>query len=324
MTVGFVSNNSHEFWTVVRKGVESAGKEFKLKVEFRMPTGGVADQHRIIEDLKSKGVQAIAVSAQDAPNQVDYYKKLNTKLPVLAVDNDIPDSEARRCFIGVDNVAAGRAAGKLIKRAHPEGGQIMIFVGKLDNQNAQERRHGVVTELAGGEVHCKDALEKLKTGDYPVKFGKFVLLDTRTDDASIAVCENALVKFPGLNCIVGLWAYNPPAILTALKAKGKIGSVTLVGFDEDEETLNGVRDGSVAGTVVQDPYQMGYEAVRMMAGLVRDDDKALRRLGMTENKQLFIPCRIVTKDGKPSPSLAGELMEPAELFITRLKKLKAP
>src|SRR5580765_423521 len=65
--VAFVSNNAEEFWTYARRGTEAAAKEFKVTVEFRSPNSGDgARQHEILEDLQSKGVQAIAVSPNDS------------------------------------------------------------------------------------------------------------------------------------------------------------------------------------------------------------------------------------------------------------------
>jgi ribose transport system substrate-binding protein len=328
--VAFVSNNAHEFWTIAKKGTEAAAKEFNVEVEFRTPTGGVADQHRIIEDLETKGVQALAVSPQDSANQVSYFKALNKKLPLVAVDNDIRDADARRCYLGTDNVTAGRAVGKLVKQAVPDGGKIMIFVGKLDAQNAQERRHGVVIELAGGEEKCQDELAKMKKGDYPVKFGKYELLDTRTDDENDAVCqtkcEDALGKIPDLACIVGLWAYNPPAMLRAMHSQKKVGKVGLIGFDENDETLNGIRAGEVFGTVVQNPYDFGYESVRIMAGIVRGEANAIEsgkyKPSPGPMKQIYVRHRIINKDGQPGSLYADELVEAVDPFQTNLNKLK--
>src|SRR5207244_6526779 len=62
-------------------------------------------------------------------------------------------------------------------------------------------------------------------------------------------------------CLVGLWAYNPPAILTAVKDADRLGTVKIVGFDENPVTLKGVEDGHIFATVVQDPFNFGYESV---------------------------------------------------------------
>ncbi len=328
--VAFISNNAHEFWTIAKKGTEAAVKESpEFEVEFKMPPNGTSeDQRRFIEDLQSKGVKAIAISPNDSANQVGFFKELNAKIPVIAVDNDIPDPAARRCYIGTDNISAGRAVGKLVQQALPDGGKFMIFVGKLDSQNAQERRHGVVIELAGGEDKCKDQLEKMKKDDYPVKFGNYELLGTMTDDTKQEVCrqkaEDSLTKYPDLKCIVGLWAYNPPAMLEALKSQGKVGKVALIGFDENDETLKGIKEGAIAATVVQDPYNFGYESVKIMVAFAqgKGDEELAKRKEMNSNKQIYIRHRIINKDGKPEDKYQDEKIEAVDPFQMRLNQLK--
>jgi ribose transport system substrate-binding protein len=325
--VAFISNNAHEFWTIAKKGTEKAAQEFNVDVDFKMPPAGTSeDQRRFIEDLQSKGVKAIAISPNDSANQAGFFKELNAKLPVIAVDNDIPDLDARRCYIGTDNISAGKAVGKLIKQTVPGGGKVMIFVGKLDSQNAQERRLGVVTELAWGKIPPLQQIDQMNRGDYPVRFGNYELLGTMTDDTKAEVCrqkaEDTLTRYPDVKCLVGLWAYNPPAILQAVKSQDKLGKIVLIGFDEMDETLSAIQDGSIVGTVVQDPYNFGYESVKIMAGIVNGDPKALQRDGMNAQKQIYIKHRIINKDGKPQPLYADEKVEAVEPFSKKLKELK--
>src|SRR5439155_25707958 len=76
-------------------------------------------------------------------------------------------------------------------------------------------------------------------------------------------------------CLIGLYAYNPPAILEAVKAKSLVGKVKIVGFDENLVTLDAVAAGEIEGTVVQDPYQYGYKSVEILAAVARGDRSKL-------------------------------------------------
>ena len=86
-------------------------------------------------------------------------------------------------------------------------------------------------------------------------------------------------------------AYNPPKIIEAVKEAGKQGKIQVIGFDEDAETLQGIIDGHVHGTVVQDPYQYGYQSVRILAALARGDKSVL-----PENGFLNVPAQTITKE----------------------------
>ena len=146
--VAFVSNNEEEFWSIAQAGTRKAAREFGVEVLFRRPKQGTAAaQKEIIDDLLNNGVKAIAISVIDPKNQTNYLNEIAAKVPLIAVDNDAPQSK-RLCYIGTNNIAAGRAVGKLVKEVLPEGGTIAIFVGQPDPINAQERRKGVLDELA--------------------------------------------------------------------------------------------------------------------------------------------------------------------------------
>jgi ribose transport system substrate-binding protein len=328
-TVAFISNNSFEFWTIAERGTEKAAKEFGVNVEFkRPPAGGSSEvQRRFIEDLRAKGVKGLAISPNDAAGQSAFLKETNEQVPVVTQDSDVPDLTARRCYIGTDNIKAGMAAGELVKEALPDGGNVVIYVGKLDVQNAVERRKGVVVALAGGEDKCKEELEQLKDGKYPIKFGKYTLVDTKTDNGDQAECrkkvDDTIVKNPEVNCMVGLWAYNPPAMIAGVKEAGKEGKIVIVGFDENDETLQGIKDGSVYGTIVQNPFMFGYEAIKILAGFAKNDPKVLERPDIDADKRIYVKHRVIAKkQPKFSKESKEHPWEEVEAFHADLKKLK--
>ena len=131
--------------------------------------------------------------------------------------------------------------------------------------------------------------------------------------------EDALAKLPpdANVCMVGLWAYNPPQILSAVKDKVKdkqrLDRIKIVGFDEDDTTLDGIKAGEIYATVVQDPYGFGYESVKMMAALAKGDKSVLPKDGIK-----YVPTRIVAKEAGEKNGLKRLA---AESFHVELKKL---
>jgi ribose transport system substrate-binding protein len=320
LAVAFISNNPHEFWTIARNGTREAAEKFDVDVEFHMPANGTAaEQHQIIEDLVAKGVRGIAISPNDPAHQS---RVLNRIIPdnvgFITQDSDLPPTSKRRCYIGTDNVKAGRAVGDLVKEAVPEGGEMVIYVGMLDVQNAQERQRGVIASLADipdTEEGNKKAVALCRKIEYPLRVGprgKYVILDTMTDEASQPKCkanvEDTLTAHPDVRCLVGLWAYNPPAMLQAVQERGLQGKIKLIGFDEDEETLQGIKDGVIYATVVQDPYKFGYEAVRILQHLERKgklpdpEDQTVQRVGVN----YFVKHRVIRRKKDVQP---GQLFD---------------
>lgn len=147
--IALVSNTVSDFWRYVRAGVLKGEKEFNARCEFRMPADGTpVEQQRIVEDMIAKKVSGMAISPIDPQNQQELINKACGVMNVICQDSDAPDTK-RLCYVGTNNYKAGREAGKLIKEAMPDGGQVVIFVGRLDAQNARERRQGVIDELMG-------------------------------------------------------------------------------------------------------------------------------------------------------------------------------
>ncbi len=275
LRLAFVCNNAAPFWTIARAGTAEAQKELgDVEVNFQIPsTGTAAEQQQLLDDLLAKGIDGVAVSPKDPANQTELLNKVASQALLITQDSDAPDSK-RVAYIGTDNTAAGVQAGKLIKEALPDGGKIMVFVGSMDAQNAKERFAGIKQELTGSKVE---------------------IIDVRTDETDHARAqrnaEDTLVKYPDVACLVGLWDYNGPAILNAVRGAGKNGKVKIVCFDEDEETLSGVASGDIYGTVVQQPFEFGKQAITLMDKYLHGDKTVFPASG-----KLFIDTLGIKKD----------------------------
>jgi ribose transport system substrate-binding protein len=308
--VAFVSNNPESFWSIAEAGTRKAAAEEDVEVLFRMPNqGDAALQKEQIDIVMGQGIKALAVSVIDPENQKGYLNEISEKVPLLTQDNDAPDTK-RKCYIGTDNYLAGKAVGRLVKEALPDGGALVIFVGDVKPLNARQRRQGVLDELAG----TKDAEGK--------QYGKFRLVDTVTDQPDgPAECKRKAIDLLATSemqkekhiALVGLWAYNPPMIRSAVldKAKERLdrGEIKIVGFDEDTATLQGIGDGSVYATVVQQPFLFGYESVKLMAAIARGDNSKVPADGIR-----YVPHRVITKDG-------GKDRVPVEKFRKELEEM---
>jgi ribose transport system substrate-binding protein len=275
LRLAFVTNNASDFWTIARKGTEKADGELNdVTVEFRIPPDGTAaEQKRLIDDLLAKGIEGIAVSPVDPDNQTQLINDTAKRALVVTQDSDAPKSD-RAFYVGTDNVAAGRQAGGLIKEALPQGGKIMVFVGKLDARNAQERLQGIKDVLQGTNIS---------------------IVDVRTDDADRVRAKSnvsdTLVRYPDVVGLVGLWSYNGPAILNAVTESNKTGQVKIIAFDEEDETLAGVKKGTIFATVVQQPYEFGYQAIKLMQQYLKADKSFV-----PANKLILVPTLIIKQD----------------------------
>ena len=303
--VAYVTNGVDPFWNIAEAGALAAAEEYDVECEVLMPPKGIVDQKRMVEGLLAGNIDGIAISPIDAANQVSLINEAAARTNVITQDSDAPDSN-RLCFVGMDNYKAGREAGKLVKEAMPGGGSVMIYVGRLEQLNAQQRRQGVIDELLDRPVPegepSYDPPAAVLNGE------KYTVVGTRTDNFDYAKAksnaEDTIAGYDTLGCMVGLFAYNIPACLAAVKEANKIGQIKLVSFDEQDATLEGIKAGEVYGTISQQPYQYGWESVRILAALARGDRSVLPEGGFLE-----VPSVVVTKDN-------------VEEFHANLKKLR--
>ena len=73
-----------------------------------------------------------------------------------------------------------------------------------------------------------------------------------------------------------------------LKESGKLGEIKVIGFDEDPITLGGVREGTIEGTVVQQPYEWGYEGMKLMAAYLGGDHSVV-----PEDELIIVPTKVI-------------------------------
>jgi len=275
-TLAFVVNVPSDFWKAAEAGVKKAQGELpNYDLELKYPEqGAAAIQQRLMDDLIAGGVAGIIVSAVDPKTESDYLNKVGEKIALFTTDSDAPQT-SRVVYIGSSNVLAGQQAGQIMVKALPDGGKCMGYVGLLGADNAKERIQGVRDTIKGTKIE---------------------LVDVRGDDGDQTRAkrnvEDTLTANPYINCMVGFYSYNTPQIYAALKDAGKLGKITIIGFDGDPVTLGGVKEGTIAGTVVQQPFEWAYQGMKNMAKYLEGD-----KSWVPDNKLMIIPTKVIDQAG---------------------------
>jgi ribose transport system substrate-binding protein len=275
LKIAVVTNNSSDWWTIARKGGDQAASELQnVELDFRMlPEGTAAAQKTLVDDLIVRGVDALLVSPIDVENQKQMLDDAAAKTLLFTLGADAPNSN-RALYAGSDDLESGKMAGEMVKKALPNGGKIMVFVGRRDAQNAIDRLNGLRQGIEGGNIE---------------------IIDVITDGADVAKAKTnateTLVKYPRIDGLVGLWSYNTPAILNAAKDANKLGQVKIIGFDEDDQTLQGIKDGHVFATVVQQPYEFTFDAVKRAVAILRGDKSQI-----PADKKAIFPTQVIQQD----------------------------
>ena len=273
-SLAFVVNGASDFWKIAEAGVKKAQSELpNYEMSLKYPEqSAAAIQQRLMDDLVAAGTDAIMVSAVDPKTSTEALNRIASQVPLFTTDSDAPDTK-RIAYIGSSNVELGKDAGGLMKKALPNGGKCMGFVGLPGADNARERIEGIKEAIKGSKVE---------------------LVDVRGDDIDQTRAkrnvEDALAANPNINCMVGIYSYNTPRIYEVLKEAGQLGKIKIIGFDEDPITLGGVREGTIVGTVVQNPYEWGYKGMKLMAAYLEGD-----KSGIPANGLIIVPGQVIEK-----------------------------
>jgi ribose transport system substrate-binding protein len=248
----FVTNNSSDFWNIAEKGVRKAEKDLGIKVEVMRPLKTeVGEQQRFIEDILVQGFDGMAIAPISPDPMTPLIDRVAEKMPVVCHDGDAAKSK-RKVYVGTNNVEAGHAAGeaaiKALKAAGVSKGKVAIFVGRIEMQNAIDRKQGVDETLGK-----QPGIEILP-----------IFLDHADRSKAKKNVEDALARYPDLVLTIGLWSYNGPCMLDAVRASTRVKKPVIVAFDEEEETLKGVQDGLISATIVQRPFQFGYQSMKAL------------------------------------------------------------
>ena len=274
--IAFVVNGPSDFWKIMEAAVARAQKDLPdFDLQFKYPErADAAVQRRMLDDLVAAGAAAISVSVVDPPTSTDALNGVAAKIPVFTFDSDATQSK-RVAYVGSSNTQLGNMAGDLMKKAMAgKQGKCIGFVGLPGADNAKERINGYNDTVKGTGLE---------------------LIDVRGDDIdqtrARANVDDVLVAHPEVNCMVGFYSYNTPRIYEALKDAGKLGQITVVGFDEDPITLGGVAEGTISGTVVQNPYEWGITSAHLIADYLNGDKSKIPADGV-----MIIPGVTLTKD----------------------------
>jgi ribose transport system substrate-binding protein len=260
-----LTNGNSPFWDAGRAGMKDAETKEELAkaglqavMEVNDGTDG-GQINKLRQFATQNDIVAVGVSVNTAGNaaiveQMRLLQKMG--IHVITLDSDVDrarDRDARFAFIGTDNLQGGRELGKCAKGLRPEGGEYVTFVGITGAQNAVERVGGFA-EGAGPKFK---SLDNMGDGTDRTKARENV--------------RNALTNHPKLDTLVGIWSYNAPAIVDVVDEKNARDKVKVVVFDAEPDAIKATGEGKIDAMVVQNPYEMGYQGIRLLKALVQGD-----------------------------------------------------
>ena len=319
----FLTNGDDPFWDACLSGLKEGEKQFDLAAAGmtvdRDVNNGTADGQ--IEKLRQYATQddiaGVAISVIQADNLaiVEELRNLQKKgVKIIAVDGDVNRElyrDARSYYIGTDNVVGGQVLGTatsaaLAAKGKTEGGYVQ-FAGFTDNDNARSRMNGVQETI--GEAYA----EKDRMADE-------MDLSRARDNV-----RNSLQNHRDLVALIGIWAYNAPAIADVVTEAGSRDQFVVATFDAQDLAIGHMGKGNIDLMVVQNPFDMGVQTVRLLKAMIEEDDAVVTemfpRADEPEGDIYTTGLRVVVPD--ESSPVKADLFDPEVVEYMLLPDFKA-
>lgn len=236
------------FWGEVGRGAQKAGDELGLEVYYRGPYDentpeAQVDIIRIIERMHCKAL----VLAPNVPERATEIAQFNARgVPTVLIDRDFGNSAAV-AVLATDNFRAGELAAREMARLLPPRASVAVFHMKHGVQSTDDRERGFISAAkAAGLNVVLEAWIGNNVGEARLNAQKALVANTAHLDGVFAPNESTTL-----------------ATLASLRMLGMIDKVRLIGFDMSNDFIDAMAHKDLAGVVVQRPFQMGYQGVRI-------------------------------------------------------------
>ena len=253
--IAMVTNGNSAYWDEAKAGWNAAMKWLSAKGAsgtFQEPTASEASvQVSLLETLSAQGYTGWGVSAVTASSLTTPIAQAVAKgMSVVAYDSPLPGTDAQ-LYIGTPNTTAGCDAGKAMTQAIGSG-EVVAISGSWTAANTQQRVAGF-EQCAGSGIKV---VQKIND-DQDVA--------TAVSDLQASLQANSSIKG-----IYAVYSYDGGAAGQAVTSANDVGKVTIVSDDGEQNTINDVKSGVIAASILQRPYYQGFMLAYVLAA-----DKAL-------------------------------------------------
>jgi ribose transport system substrate-binding protein len=276
---------SHLFWLSVQAGAFAAGKEFKVEVLWNGPSLETEydRQIQIVDSMVARHVDGIALAAAERTALVQPVDRaVAAGIPVVVFDSGL-DSSNYTSFLATNNYEAGQMGGRTLASLLGGKGKIALLAHVPGSRSTMDRERGFEEVLKAEFPNVKIVARQFGMSDRA---------------KARAATENMLTANPDLD---GLFASAEPSSVgasLALKALGRSSKVKFVAFDTSDSMIEDMRAGIIDALVVQDPFKMGFESVRIL----------LEKLdGKTPPTRIDLHARVIRKADLDSPDVKALL-----------------
>jgi ribose transport system substrate-binding protein len=279
--------NSLIFWVSVHAGAAAAGQKFGVEVLWNGPAQETDfdRQMQIVDSMLAQHVDGLAVAAAERKSlnrSLDRAAQLG--IPVTVFDSGV-DSTNYMTFLATNNYQAGQMAARELAQLIHGQGTVAVVMNAPGSASTVDRERGF------------DDVMRAEFPKIQIVARQFSLSDRAK---ARAAAENILTAHPDLDGIFGSSEASSTGIALALKSRGLAGKLKVIAFDATDDLIADLKDGAIDAIVVQDPFKMGFEAVRTLVDKLN---------GTTPPKRIDLPAQVIRKADLDKPEV-HELLYP--------------
>jgi ribose transport system substrate-binding protein len=258
-----VKDTTSPYWQTVLAGARKAGQDFGVEIaELGAQSETDADgQIALLEKAVSSNSAAVVIAPAHFAALGRPIDQAAKRAKVVAIDS-AADSRALTSFLATDNVQAGRIAAdalaeRIQKTYADTEGDVALITSSPGVAALEQRAKGFREQIAG-------------------KYGALDIVAERVADSQAAgrdVMLDVIASYPELRGVFASSLIVAKGAAEAIEHKtNKTGDkINLVGFGSDSRLVKLLQEGTIAALVVQDPFRMGYEGVKIALAASRGD-----------------------------------------------------
>jgi len=303
---------THEFWQAVHAGAKKAEAELnagrpadqpKVRVVWQGPEkeDDRQSQVKMVQQMVNRGVKAIVLAPLDDKALIKPVEQaVKAGIPVVIFDSALAGGDTAS-FVATDNRQGGKLGGEHLAALLDDGSgatkKVIVFRYQVGSASTEKRERGAVEAL-----RAADHVEIVSDREYG---------GATRDTAKQAAANllNTFIDAEGNLAVDGIFTPNESTTVgmhLALKQAGVLGQAKLVGFDASEAELAALKAGEIDALVVQDPFKMGYEAVKAAAGVLAGNPPAER---------IDTGVKVVTAENLDDPEIAAVINPPVDQYL---------
>ncbi|MEZ4220339.1 MAG: substrate-binding domain-containing protein [Polyangiaceae bacterium] len=251
---------THEFWKAVHAGAAKASKELDVDVVWKGPLkeDDLKNQVDLVQSFTAQGVSGIVLAPLNDKALIASVKgATRAKIPVVIFDSALAGGDTVS-FVATDNRAAGRLAGDRMAELVGKDGKVVLLRYQEGSASTFEREEGFLEAIKkhSGITLVSDNQYGGATTETAFSASESLLLAKGGDKGEIGgvFCPNESTTF---------------GMLLALQKAKLTGKIRFIGFDASDKLVQGVKAGEIDALVLQDPFHMGYTAVKTMVTHLR-------------------------------------------------------